>query len=124
MAGSLPTWLVSHDTGATWQAAALPQAAGPASTARFFSARQGVLISAASQDTPSRVFYLTSDGGQTWTPVRQGLRFQPGMTVDFVSPQAGFAWNSETPGAPPIYATTNGGRTWTWYLPQLAQRQR
>jgi len=122
--GKPPYLLVSHDTGATWQAVAVPQAAGPASTARFFSARQGLLISAASQDTPGRVFYLTSDGGQTWTPVRQGLRFQPGMTVDFVSPHAGFAWNSETSGAPPIYTTTNGDRTWTWYLPQLAQRQR
>jgi len=26
--------------------------------------------------------------------------------------------------APPIYATTNGGRTWTWYLPQLSQARR
>jgi len=122
--GKAPYLLISHDTGTTWQAAAVPRAAGPAGTIQFFSTRQALLISAASQDTPGRVFYLTSDGGQTWTPVRQGLRFQPGMTVDFASPQAGFAWNSETSGAPPIYATTNGGRTWTWYLPQLLQGQR
>jgi hypothetical protein len=70
------------------------------------------------------VFYLTSDGGQTWTPVRQGIRFQTDMTVNFVSPNAGFAWNPNSSGAPPIYATTNGGRTWTRYLPQLARGQR
>jgi hypothetical protein len=70
------------------------------------------------------VFYVTADGGQTWTPVRQGLRFQPGMTVDFPSPEAGFAWNPNASGAPPIYATSNGGRTWTWYLPRLAQTGR
>ncbi len=122
--GRTPYLLVSHDTGTTWHPVAVPQAAGPFGSARFFTARQGLLIPAASQDTPGRVFYLTSDGGQTWTPVRQGMRFQPGMTVDFASPDAGFAWNPNTSGAPPIYATTNGGRTWTSYLPQLARTQR
>ena len=47
------------------------------------------------------------DGGSA------GLRFQPGMTVDFASPETGFAWNSNATGVAPIYATTNGGRTWT-----------
>ncbi len=122
--GRAPYLLVSHDTGTTWHPVAVPQAAGPFGSARFFTARQGLLIPAASQDTPGRVFDLTSDGGQTWTPVRQGMRFQPGMTVDFASPDAGFAWNPNTSGAPPVYATTNGGRTWTSYLPQLARTQR
>jgi photosystem II stability/assembly factor-like uncharacterized protein len=96
----------------------VPPAVGPSGPAQFFSARQGLLIPGPL--TPGRVVYLTSDGGQTWTPVRQGMRFQPGMTVNFVTPRAGFAWNPGTSGAPPIYATTNGGRTWTRYLPQLA----
>jgi len=116
--GGVPYLLVSHDTGATWQVVALPRAAGPDGMVRFFSARQGLLIPAASPDRVGQVFYLTSDGGRTWTPVRQAMPFQPGMTVDFVSPDAGFAWNSEASGAPPIYATSNGGRTWTWYLPR------
>ncbi len=120
--GKAPYLLVTQDTGTTWQAVAVPQGAGPSGSARFFSARQGLLIPGL--HTPGRVFYLTSDGGQTWTPVRQGIRFQPGMTVNFVSPDAGFAWSPDTSGAPPIYATTNGGRTWTWYLPQLARGQR
>jgi photosystem II stability/assembly factor-like uncharacterized protein len=117
-----PYLLVTQDTGTTWHVASVPRAAGPYRSAQFFSARQGLLIPGL--HTPGRVFYLTSDGGQTWTPVRQGTRFQTDMTVTFVSPDTGFAWNPDTSGAPPIYATTNGGRTWTWYLPQLAPGQR
>jgi len=41
--------------------------AGPIGSARFFGARQGLLIPALSQDTPGPVFYQTSDAGQTWT---------------------------------------------------------
>jgi photosystem II stability/assembly factor-like uncharacterized protein len=116
-----PYLLLSHDTGATWQAESLPRAAGPLSSVHFFDARNGLLISApGEQDSPGRVFYVTADGGQTWTPVRQGMRFQPGTTVDFASPQAGFAWNPNATGAPLIYATTNGGRTWTRYFPRLS----
>ena len=117
-----PYLLVSHDKGATWQAEPLPRGAGPLGSVHFFDARHGLLISApVEQDSPGRVFYVTSDGGRTWTPVRQGMGFQPGTTVDFTSPQAGFAWNPNASGVPLIYATTNGGRTWTWYLPRLAR---
>jgi len=118
--GKSPYLLVTHDAGATWQTEPVPQGAEPFGSAHFFDARHGLLVPAVEQDTPGQVFYVTSDGGRTWTPVRQGLRFQPGMTVDFTSPDVGFAWNPDTSGAPPIYATTNGGRTWTWYLPRLA----
>ncbi len=103
-------------------AVAVPQTAGPFGPAQFFSARQGLLIPGL--HTPGRVLCLTSDGGQTWTPIRQGMRFQTDITVNFVTPDAGFAWNPNTPGAPPIHATTDGGRTWAWYLPQLARGQR
>lgn len=122
--GKSPYLLVTHDTGVTWHTEPVPRAAGPFGSAHFFDARHGLLVPAVDQDTPGQVFYLTSDGGQTWTPVRQGLRLQPGMTVDFASPEAGFAWNPNASGAPPIYATTNGGRTWTWHLPQLARTGR
>ena len=117
-----PYLLITQDTGTTWHVVPVPRAAGPFRSAQFFSARQGLLIPGL--HTPGRVFYLTSDAGHTWTPVRQGIRFQADMTVNFVSPDTGFAWNPDTSGAPPIYATTNGGRTWTWYLPQLSQTRR
>jgi photosystem II stability/assembly factor-like uncharacterized protein len=119
--GKSPYLLVTHDTGATWGPEPVPRAAGPFGSAHFFDARHGLLVPAVEQDTPGRVFYVTSDGGQSWTPVRQGLRFQPGMTVGFPSPEIGFAWNPNASGAPPIYATSNGGRTWTRYLPRLAE---
>ena len=93
----------------------------PFAVARFFDARHGLLVPAVEQDTPGQVFYVTADGGRTWAPARQGLRFQPGTAVDFLSPEAGFAWNCNATGVPPIYATTNGGRTWTWYLPRLTR---
>jgi photosystem II stability/assembly factor-like uncharacterized protein len=114
-----PYLLATQDTGTTWHVVSVPRAAGPFRSAQFFSARQGLLIPGL--HAPGRVFYLTSDGGHTWTPVRQGIGFQANMTVNFVSPDTGFAWNPDTSGAPPIYATTNGGRTWTSYLPQLSQ---
>jgi hypothetical protein len=41
------------------------------------------------------------------------MHFQSGMTVDFVSSDAGFAWNPDASGAPPVCATTHAGRTWT-----------
>jgi photosystem II stability/assembly factor-like uncharacterized protein len=88
----------------------------------FFSARQGLLIPGL--HVLGRVLYLTSDGGRTWMPVRQGIHFPPDMPVDFVSPDAGFAWNPNSSGASPIYATSNGGRTWTRLLPQLASSPR
>ena len=122
--GRSPHLLVSHDTGATWHAVPVPPAAGPFGAAHFFDPRHGLLVSAVEQDSPGQVFYVTSDGGRTWAPVRQGLRFQPGMTVDFPSPDAGFAWNANAAGAPPIYTTTNGGRTWARYLPRLTRTGR
>jgi hypothetical protein len=39
--------------------------------------------------------------------------------VDYVSPEAGFAWNPNTAGPALIGATINGGRTWTSYLPSV-----
>jgi hypothetical protein len=99
--------LVTHDTGATWHAVALPDTAERIGSARFFSPRHGLLITAISQQAPGPVFHRTCrphlDAG------RQGIRFQPGMTVSFVSPDAGFAGNPETSGAPPVYATMDGG---------------
>ena len=68
------------------------------------------------------MFYTTADGGQSWTPVPQGTHFtQYGETIDFASQQAGFAWSSggDTAGAPPLYTTTNSGRTWHLITPHL-----
>ena len=122
--GRSPDLLVTHDAGATWHAERVPPGAGPFGVAHFFDTRHGLLVPAVEQDTPGWVFYVTADGGRTWAPVRQGLRFQPGTTVDFLGPRTGFAWNYNAAGVPPIYVTTNGGRTWAWYLPRLTRTGR
>jgi hypothetical protein len=113
--------LGTRDRGRTWQVLALPPGAGQYPQVTFFTPADGVLVTAGLQQALGAVFYLTADGGHSWTPVPQGTHFtQYGEAIDFASQQAGFAWNPNTSGAPPIYATTNSGRTWTWYLPQLA----
>jgi photosystem II stability/assembly factor-like uncharacterized protein len=119
-----PSLLDTPDRGQTWQLLALPSGAGQYPQVKFFTPAAGVLVTAGPQQALGAVFYLTADGGQSWTPVPQGTRFtQYGQAVDFASQQAGFAWNSgaNTTGvpAPPLYATTNSGRTWHLFIPHL-----
>lgn len=122
---STPALLVTRDTGQTWQPVPLPAGSGKYPQIKFFGPRSGVLIPAGSQDSLGAVFYLTSDGGQTWTAVPQGVHFDGnGATVDFVSPTSGFAWiaGGDAQGAtpPPVYRTANSGRTWMSFTPLLA----
>ncbi len=72
-----------------------------------------------------KTFYVTSDGGLSWTAAPQGRHFGPsGASFDFVSPSTGFAW--PLPGISPqsaatkMYRTSNSGRTWTPSVPRLA----
>ena len=75
--GRFPCLLVTHDTGATWHAEPVPPGAGPFGAVQFFDARHGLLVPAVEQDTPGQVFYVTSDGGRTWTAVRPGCGSSP-----------------------------------------------
>jgi photosystem II stability/assembly factor-like uncharacterized protein len=119
-----PSLLDSRDQGQAWQLLALPAGAGQYPQVKFFTPADGVLVSAGSQERLGAVFYATADGGQSWIPVPQGTHFtQLGEAIDFASQQVGFAWNSGTDAvgvsAPPIYTTTNSGRTWHLINPQL-----
>jgi photosystem II stability/assembly factor-like uncharacterized protein len=119
-----PSFLVSHDLGATWQTEPLPPGAGKDPRVQFFSPLSGVLVSAGPQGVIGPVFYTTADGGRTWTAVRQGRSFaQLETSFDFVSPSTGFAWVSgggDTPAGPPAMdETTDSGRTWTSFAPVL-----
>ncbi len=123
-AAGTPTLLVTRDLGQAWQPVPLPAGSGRYPQIDFFGPLHGVLVSAGSQGSIGTVFYTTSDGGQTWTAVRQGIRFiQPGAAIDFVSASAGFAWSlgAGTQGAtpPPMYETTDSGHTWTPFAPRL-----
>ena len=115
--------LVTRDLGQTW--AQLPLPAGlqyPQVT--FFSPTQGVLVAGEAQGAFGGTFYTTDDGGQSWTPVRQGSNLtRLGVTIDFANLQDGFAWTNglESDPVPPtsIYVTTNSGRSWHAFTPDL-----
>ena len=118
-----PALLETRDLGRTWEQVALPAGVQyPQIT--FFSATRGVLVAEGSQDSFQGTFYTTANGGQTWTPVRQGTNFTKiGVDIDFSSAQDGFAWttgfNSDPVPATSIYETANSGRTWRAFTPYL-----
>jgi photosystem II stability/assembly factor-like uncharacterized protein len=119
--------LVSRDAGSSWQVRQLPAGAGtyPPTQIRFFTADRGIAVPGGAQGLIGSVFYVTADGGRTWTPVPQGRHFgQIPTYVDFVSTTAGLAWVSSSGiaagPAPDMYVTTNSGRTWTAITPRQA----
>ena len=115
--------LVTRNLGMTWtRLPALPAGAGAFPQVRFFDTRHGLIVSAGAQGSIGPVFYVTSDGGSTWAPIRQGMRFHHiGFTLDFVSPLTGFAWviAPDLAGTQRMFTTDNGGRTWTAFTPRL-----
>jgi photosystem II stability/assembly factor-like uncharacterized protein len=113
--------LVSRDAGRAWRVESLPAAAGPYPRIRFFSAEDGIAISAGSQGTIGRVFYVSTDGGLRWTAVRQGHHFGGNAAdFDFVSSSTGYAWTDGAGSAAgaPMYQTTDSGRRWISFLPR------
>lgn len=120
-----PALMTSEDQGKTWRVLSLPTGARAYPQVRFFSPDQGVLVPVGAQDAIGDVFYVTDDGGKTWTPVPQGTHFtQLGSNVEFVSARAGFAWtlgaDIKAGRGSTITVTTNSGRTWTTITPKLA----
>lgn len=116
---------VSADAGASWRTVIMPRGAGPYPRVRFFSQSDGIAVSAGSQGAVGKTFYLTSDGGLSWTAVPQGRHFgRSGASFDFVSPSTGFAWLlpgiSPQSAAPKMYRTSNSGRAWISSVPRLA----
>jgi photosystem II stability/assembly factor-like uncharacterized protein len=125
VAAGTPSLLTTRDLGQSWAVLPLPAHAGWYPRVTFFGPSEGVLVPAGPQGALGDIFYTTSDGGQTWRPVPQGVHFtQLGAAVDFVSTRTGFAWiqgGDATGGsAPGMYETTDSGRTWTTFAPRLA----
>ena len=119
-----PYLLVSSDLGQTWAREPLPPGAGVYPRITFFGSRDGVLVSAGPSGVIGATLATTSDGGATWTTVRLGRSFTAnGTEFDFVSQRTGFAWapDGDAAGGPPaIDETTDSGRTWTSFVPVLA----
>lgn len=125
-APAAPDFLVSHDLGRKWRTRALPAGGGLDPRITFFSARDGVLVSAGTQGSIGSVFFTTRNAGKTWTAVPQGTTFtQLGVGFDFVSTRTGFAWipgtDSTGSAAPQMFRTDNSGRTWTPFSPVSAR---
>lgn len=129
-AGGRPVFWVSHDGGRTWQYQPLPRPSGTGTLTNcqcfltppvFTSPKDGALWGSDIhvRRAPSVAAYLTHDGGRTWTPIRLPGGRLPLQTPDFVTGQQGFVIGGRSLGSvrPPrdvrLYATTNGGITWT-----------
>lgn len=115
--------MVSHDAGRSWRVESLPGGAGPYPRLEFFGRSDGIAVSAGPQGSIGRNFYVTADGGLSWTAVHQGRNFrQLGLSFDFVSSSSGYAWIAgvdSADGAPPMYRTSDSGRTWIAFMPRL-----
>ena len=123
--GNRPPYLLrSDDGGATWHLLTVPPAARWFQAADLTDSSHAVLVPGGPPGQvrgPIAELWFTADSGQTWTAVRQGAALPPDATISFASPVAGFAWNPNVTGVPPLYATTDGGRNWTWSVPRLAR---
>jgi photosystem II stability/assembly factor-like uncharacterized protein len=119
-----PSLLASANLGRSWQQVPLPAGSEQYPMVTFFGPDDGMLVPTASQQALGTVFYTTTDGGQTWTAVPQGTDFkQLGAAVGFATPEDGFSWTQAGDAAGntplPVYATTNSGRTWTSFTPEV-----
>jgi photosystem II stability/assembly factor-like uncharacterized protein len=120
--------MVTNDGGQRWRARTLPPlgnwapklgTCGPlrctTSTARFTSARDGVVVVDVTDDG-RQWLYVTHDGGGAWAvealpsvPAATGLEWQ----IDMLDGVRGIAVRqSDTPGPRQLFATADGGRSW------------
>ena len=106
------------DGGHTWtqQNLALPSAFSGATTnadpPRFFSASQGVLAVDLSSYTVGTVFYLSRDGGVSWTPTQPVTptgRYSIASLTDF------FVWD----GGSTLFVSHDSGQTWSSISPNI-----
>lgn len=129
-AGGPPTFWVSHDGGRTWRREPLPAPGGRGTLATcqcyladpvFTSPRDGAL---GGREFPvahglSHAAYVTHDGGRDWVPVHLPGGRVPLQAPDFVDSEHGFvaggplAKHGRAGGGVRLYATADGGATWT-----------
>jgi photosystem II stability/assembly factor-like uncharacterized protein len=91
---------------AEWQSAALPV---PNGSLDFITPAEGWMLGSQNSDfqAPKELFY-TTDGGQSWTSLAQGLM---GNQVYFTDPLNGWIASGGYADSP-LLRTTDGGVTW------------
>jgi photosystem II stability/assembly factor-like uncharacterized protein len=108
----------TQDGGSAWghQDLSLPQGYTPAQLAvdppRFFTSQDGLLpVHIFSGEKSGLLFYLTQDGGKTWTP---GTPTGVSGSYSFISMQDIWVWDGET-----MMVTQDGGKTWAKVAPNI-----
>jgi len=89
-------------------------------------ALHGFLVPAGPSGVPGHDFYVTADSGVTWTRIPSDIGFSRYATFDFVGPDAAIIWiqAGDVLGLPPLYRTSDGGRTWVRFTATLASATR
>lgn len=110
---------VTHDGGNTWRQQKLPRPpevrpCGITRPPTFFTARDGVLPEPyAISNGVGVVFYVTHDGGTTWTHTTPLPKLQNYRDSSFADVNHG--WVIDIDGT--LFATSDGGRQWTTIRP-------
>lgn len=108
----------TQDGGTSWahQNFSIPSGYSPAQTSAnlpvFFGANQAVLPVLLYSNSNAAVFYVSQDGGQSWTattPVAQGGFLAVGSAEDF------FVWD----GGAALSASHDGGNSWSSISPDV-----
>ncbi len=109
---------ISQDGGATWSQPAFTMPAGYAGAMtnaflpRFFG-NNGILPVGLYADTPGTVFYLSADGGLTWTPSRP-VALNGKYSITFQTDL--FVWD----GGPSLFVSHDAGSTWSSITPNIS----
>jgi photosystem II stability/assembly factor-like uncharacterized protein len=111
-------WLfATQDGGQTWKQVNLPLPSGYTTSTisveppRFFSAQNGILPVTLFTDSLHKLFYLTQDGGQSWTP---GSVLDSSGIVSVPTQQDIFVWDGGI-----LQTSHNSGQTWTAVTPNV-----
>lgn len=113
--GSNQNWLyTTQDGGVTWHPSSLAlstNASAPGPPV-FFTPRDGVLLvsvaGSPSQSTPTSTFYVTRDGGTTWSGTAVPFDMTSGAAINLQD-----AWVTPISAGSTLYTTSDGWRHWT-----------
>lgn len=111
-------WLfATQDGGQTWSQVNLPLPSGYTTSTisvdppKFFGSQDGVLPVTLFTSSSHRLFYITHDGGQSWTP---GQAVNSGGIISIPTAKDFFVWDGGT-----LHTSHDGGQTWIDITPNI-----